>query len=135
VRGVFAGHYVYVDEADHISQSGAAEGGPVGRIIGVLRGPPGLAVGPTLGALAGSQSGSASDVETDAETLVAAARSGLASSPVIAAVAPSMEIDEMVNALATDGASVSWRELSVQERSARAASLYSAPIPADQQRD
>jgi len=74
VRGVFAGHYVYVDEADHISQSGAAEGGAVGRIIGVLGGPSGLAVGPTLGALAGSRSGTASEFETDPETLVAQLR-------------------------------------------------------------
>src|SRR5579863_10564134 len=33
VRGVFAGHYVYVDEEDRVSQAGAAEGGATGALV------------------------------------------------------------------------------------------------------
>src|ERR1700744_306337 len=48
VRGTFAGHYVDVDEKDHVSQPGAAEGALTGAVVGVFFGPPGLASGLVL---------------------------------------------------------------------------------------
>jgi NADH dehydrogenase len=134
VRGVFAGHYVYVDEADHISQSGAAEGGAVGALVGALFGPPGLAVGLTLGGLIGSQGGTRSDVEVDPEPLVARLREVVPpSSSAVVGIAASAEIDEMVDALATDPTSVTRRELTSDEQRALDVSLRVAPLPADRQ--
>ena len=51
LRGAFAGHYLDVDESDSVSQSGAAEGAVGGGLVGVLLGPPGMAVGLVLGSL------------------------------------------------------------------------------------
>jgi hypothetical protein len=54
LRGSFAGHYVD-DEALHISERGAGEGGAVGAVIGAFTaGPLGFAVGTVLGATIGS---------------------------------------------------------------------------------
>src|ERR1700723_2222683 len=61
LRGMSAGHYLDVDELDHVSQTAAAEGGIAGGLIGVLGGPPGIAVGLLVGGLAGSQIGTPTD--------------------------------------------------------------------------
>jgi uncharacterized membrane protein len=128
VRGVFAGHYVYVDEDDRVSQAGAAEGGVAGALVGALLGPPGLAVGLTIGAVIGSQGGSPTDGETEPESLVARLREVVEpSSSAIVTVAPRTEIDEMLAALATDGTSVMRRTLSTGEQSALADSLVATP--------
>jgi uncharacterized membrane protein len=129
VRGVFAGHYVYVDEDDRVSEAGAAEGGVTGALVGALLGPPGLAVGLTIGAVVGSRGASPTDGEIEPESLVARLREVVEpSSSAIVTVAPRTEIDEMLAAIATDGASVIRRALSMPEQSALAAALVAAPV-------
>ena len=55
LRGTFAGHYVDVDEALHVSERGTAEGFAGGAVIGALLGPAGIAVGMVAGATIGSR--------------------------------------------------------------------------------
>jgi NADH:ubiquinone reductase (H+-translocating) len=135
IHGTFAGHYVYFDESDHVSQPRVAEGSLAGGLIGVLLGPPGLAVGLTIGAFIGSQSGSPSDVETEPEPLLAQLREAVeAPSSAIVAIARATDIDDMVAAVATDAASLVRRALTDQEESTLVASLASAPAVADRSR-
>ena len=128
MRGVFAGHYVYVDESDRVSQPGAAEGGAAGGVLGALAGPPGIAVGLTLGAIVGARVGRTSDFELEPHALVERLREIVPpSSSAIVAIAPAPEIDEMLSALA-DGADYEFRRaLSPGERAALELSLASAP--------
>jgi uncharacterized membrane protein len=129
LRGVFAGHYVYVDEGDRISQSGAAEAGIAGALLGALLGPPGLAVGLTIGAVVGSQSGTPTDLELEPEPLVARLREMLSpSSSAIVAIAGGSEIDELLELLGSDAEAVTRRSLTSQEQSALDASLGATPI-------
>jgi hypothetical protein len=51
LRGTFAGHYLDVDQALHVSERGGAEGFAAGAALGALLGPPGLAAGMVLGAI------------------------------------------------------------------------------------
>jgi NADH dehydrogenase len=127
VHGTFGGHYVYFDESDHMSQPGAAEG-----LLGVLLGPPGLAVGLTVGALIGSQTGAPSDVETQPEALIERLREAVkpSSSAIVALAAPG-DIDDMLAALKTDTSSVIRRALTSEQASALTASLASARAAAD----
>ena len=53
VRGTVAGHYVDVDDHGDLIGRRTAEGALTGAAVGVLLGPPGLAVGMTLGGIAG----------------------------------------------------------------------------------
>ena len=48
LRGTFAGHYVDVDEAAHVSEAGAAKGWRAGALAGFLLTPAGFAVGLSL---------------------------------------------------------------------------------------
>ncbi len=58
LHGTVAGHYVSLDESDHLSQPGAAKGAVAGGVIGTaLGGPFGLAPGLVLGALVGAERG------------------------------------------------------------------------------
>jgi hypothetical protein len=68
LRGTFAGHYVDLDEALHVSQRGAAEGSAIGA-LGALLGPPGFAVGVVTGLVIGSQLGKPSEVDPEPEPL------------------------------------------------------------------
>src|SRR5258707_13960804 len=67
IRGVFAGHYVDVDEGEHISKVGGGEGALAGGLLGVLAGPPGIAVGLLAGAVIGSRHGPATDTGPEPE--------------------------------------------------------------------
>jgi uncharacterized membrane protein len=110
LRGMFGGHYVDVDESDHVSQRGAGEGAVVGGLIGVLAGPAGIALGLLVGGLVGSQTGAPSDVEAEprelAERLRAAVPRGCSA---IVLIAQAGEIDEMLRALG-DGTEPKLRE-------------------------
>jgi hypothetical protein len=63
--GLFAGRYVDVDEALHVSEVGAERGWAVGALIGLLLAPPGFAIGNVLGAMIGSQVGHPREIEPE----------------------------------------------------------------------
>ena len=128
LRGTFAGHYLDVDESDHVSQTGAAGGAVAGGLIGALAGPPGIAVGLVVGGIAGSQLGATTDAEDEprllAERLQETVPNG--SSAIVLIAAPE-EIDEMLRAIG-DGASGQFRDkLGAEQVSALQAALATAP--------
>jgi uncharacterized membrane protein len=128
MRGMFAGHYVDVDESDHVSQKGTAEGAVSGAILGLVIGPPGIAVGFLAGALIGGQTGVASDVEAEPQALAAQLRDAIpTSSSAIVMFAPTAEIDEVLGLLGDSAKNVVRRELSDDDVAVLDASLETAP--------
>jgi uncharacterized membrane protein len=128
LRGTFAGHYLDVDESDHVSQKGAGEGAITGGLVGVLLGPAGIAVGLTLGALVGSQAGKPSDVEAEPEALAEQLRAAVPrSSSAIVLISDPPDVDEMVAALDAGAQGITRQTLSMEQEAALEASLSSAP--------
>jgi uncharacterized membrane protein len=134
LRGTFAGHYVDVDESDHVSQKGAGEGAVAGGLIGVLLGPPGIAVGLLVGGLVGSQAGTASDSEAEPQLLAEKLRDAVPrGSSAIVLIASSAEVNEMLAALGDDAQSVTRRTLTADEAAELELALSAAP-PASPER-
>ncbi len=128
VRGTFAGHYLDVDESDHVAQKGAGEGAVVGGLVGALLGPPGIALGLLLGGLAGAQVGEPSDTEAEPGELAEQLRSAVPpSSSAIVLIADSADADEMLTALGEDAGAVVRQTLTDDQTAALEASLASAP--------
>jgi uncharacterized membrane protein len=128
VRGTFAGHYVDVDESDHVSQKRAGEGAVAGGLIGVLLGPPGIALGLLVGGLIGSQSGDPSDVESEPEELAGRLRDAVPrSSSAIVLIAGAHDVDEMLAALGESANDTTRRTLTGDEAAALEASLSGTP--------
>lgn len=130
LRGMFAGHYLDVDESDHVSQRGAAEGAVAGGLIGVLAGPVGIAVGLLVGGLVGSQAGTPSEVEPEpvelAERLRVAVPKGCSA---IVLLAEGAEIDEMLGTLGDDTQPPSRQPISEDQAAALEASLGGNATP------
>ncbi len=130
LRGTFAGHYLDVDETDHVSQTGAGEGAIGGGLVGVVLGPPGMAVGFLAGALIGSQAGGSPDVEPEPQALAGQLREAIPrSSSAIVMFAPAAEVDELLAALGDGAVDVIRRTLSSDEVAALEDSLRDAPRP------
>jgi uncharacterized membrane protein len=113
LRGVFAGHYVDVDERLRASEAGAADGWRTGALVGLLLGPPGFAVGNVLGAMVGSQEHDTG--ETDPEpTLVADKLRTTVPAPgsAVVLVADAGTCAEMLSAFDLGDARVTRRALS-----------------------
>lgn len=128
VRGSFAGHYVDYDEADHVSERGAGEGALAGGLVGILLGPPGIAVGLVLGGIIGSLHGKPSDTEAEPEPLVSRLRSLVPRSrSAIVLIAPGRDVEEMLSALGGGAGDTSRRTLSADEAAALESALSSAP--------
>jgi uncharacterized membrane protein len=128
LRGIFAGHYLDVDESDHVSETGAARGAIAGGLIGVLAGPPGIAVGLLLGTLAGSQAAHPTQVEAEPEAVAEQLRAVVRrSSSALVTVAPAPDVDEMLAAVSPGAESVLRRTLSSEEEAALEASLHTLP--------
>lgn len=128
LRGSFAGHYVDVDEALHVSQRGAAEGWAVGAVIGALLGPVGFAVGTVAGATIGSQLGKPSESDPEPQLLADQLRSAVPrSGSAIVAVADAHDVDAMLAAIGESSAQLIRRTLRPDEASALQASLSAAP--------
>ena len=127
LRGTFAGHYLDLDEALHVSGRGAAEGWAIGAVIGALLGPPGFAVASVAGATIGSQLGQPSETDPEpppfAERLRAAVpRSGSA----IVLIADSRDVDELLAAAGERGVGIR-RALTTEEAAALGESLSAWP--------
>lgn len=128
LRGTFAGHYVDVDESDHVSQKGAGEGAVAGGLIGVLLGPPGIAVGLLAGGLVGAQAGDASDSETEPQALAGRLREGVPrGGSAIVLFGPPPDVDEMLAEIGDRGREQIRRTLTPEEAAALEASLSSTP--------
>ena len=130
LHGTVAGHYVSLDESDHVSQPGAAKGAIAGGVIGTaLGGPFGLAPGLVLGALVGAEAGH-SDEETEAgfgtlsEQLREAVPKG---SSAIVVLADAAHADELVALVADGEAQVTRRTLTADELAAIEAAVAAAP--------
>ncbi len=128
VRGSFAGHYVDYDEADHVSERGAGEGAVTGGVVGILLGPPGIAVGLVLGGVIGSLAGKPSDTEAEPRPLVSQLRSVVPRScSAIVLIAPATDVDEMLSALGDDARDAIRRTLTADETAALESALSTAP--------
>jgi uncharacterized membrane protein len=134
LRGTFAGHYLDVDESDHISERGAGEGALAAGLLGVLLGPPGIAVGITVGGVIGSQAGAPSEVEAEPEALADQLRGVVPrSSSAVVLIAAAQDVDEMVAELGESAQELVRNTLSADQVAALEASLGSAP-PASTER-
>jgi uncharacterized membrane protein len=128
LRGTFAGHYVDVDESDHLSQKGAGEGAVTGGVIGVLGGPPGIALGLLLGGIIGGEAGRPDETEAEPEALVEQLRAAVPeSSSAVVLIASSADVDEMIAALGEGAKQVDRRTLTAAEQAELEASLSAAP--------
>jgi uncharacterized membrane protein len=128
LRGTFAGHYVDVDEAVHVSERGAGEGAAAAGLIGVLGGPPGIAVGLVLGGLVGSLLGKPTETDPEPYALVEQLRAALPRpSSAIVMIGPAHDVEEMLAAIGDDGGEVIRHTLTVEQVAALEASLADAP--------
>lgn len=136
LRGTFAGHYLDVDEADHVSEKGAGEGAVAGGLIGALLGPPGLALGLLVGGLVGSQVGHPSDAETEPQELAGRLRDAVprASSAVVL-IGGAHDVDEMIAAIGENARETIRRSLTAEEAASLEASLGATPPAASPPRE
>jgi uncharacterized membrane protein len=129
LRGTFAGHYVDVDEALHVSGRGAEEGVAVGAVIGTLLGGPlGLAVGTVAGGTLGSQLGTPSETDAEPEPLVERLRAAVPrSGSAIVLIADAEDVDEMIATIGEPSDQVIRKALTPEEADAVQASLSASP--------
>jgi uncharacterized membrane protein len=128
LRGTFVGHYLDVDESDEVSEAGLREGAAAAGLIGVLGGPPGIAVGIVLGGLIGAHLGHPREVEAEPEALAALLREAVPrSSSAIVMVSSAAEIDELLATLGSSVADAVRRTLSNEEVAGLETSLEQAP--------
>jgi len=128
IRGTFDGHYVDVEESDHVSQSGAAKGALTGALIGAVLGPPGWAAGFALGGVIGGDVGRPTETEPAPGGLVEELRSAVPRGrSAIALLAAPEHVDAMLAALDEKHESVLRRTLTVAQAAAILASVSSSP--------
>ncbi len=129
VRGTFAGHYVDVEETDHVSLPGAGEGALTGAVVGVIFGPPGLAAGLVTGGIIGAEAGSPTEVEAEPELLINELREAVPKDhSAIALLAEPAHVDDMLSALGdSSDATVVRRPLSAEQASALIAAVAADP--------
>jgi uncharacterized membrane protein len=129
IRGTFDGHYVDVEEGDHVSQSGAAKGALTGALIGAVLGPPGWAVGLALGGIIGGDVGRPTETETAPEGLVKDLRDAVPRGhSAIALLAAPEHVDAMLAALPEKHESILRRTLTVAQAAAILASVSQNPL-------
>jgi uncharacterized membrane protein len=128
LRGTFAGHYIDVDEALHVSQRGTVEGFASGAVVGVLAGPPGLAAGMVLGAVLGSQVGKPSEFDAEPQPLVDRLRATVPlSGSALFLVAEPGDVNAMLAAVGDSDGEVVRQTLTRGQAAALQTSLVTAP--------
>jgi uncharacterized membrane protein len=128
LRGVFAGHYVDVDEALHVSERGAAEGFAGGAVAGAFLGPPGFAAGMVVGAILGSQAGTPSEADPEPQLLVDQLRAAVPrSGSAIVLIAAPRDVDDMVAAIGDTDGEVTRQVLTADEVADLQTALSSTP--------
>jgi uncharacterized membrane protein len=130
LRGTFAGHYVDVDEGDHISESGAGTGAIVGALLGSILGPAGIASGFALGGTIGSRVGEPSEHEEEPQALVDRLRAAVPpSTSAIVMIAEPGDVEQLLAALGEDAGGAVRQQLTSDQIDALETSLGSAPPP------
>jgi uncharacterized membrane protein len=128
LRGTFAGHYVDVDEALHVSERGAVEGFAGGAVVGALLGPPGFAAGLVVGAVLGSQAGKPSESDSEPQLLVDQLRAAVPrSGSAIVLIAAPGDVDDMLAAIGDTDGEVTRQALTADQVAAIQASLSATP--------
>lgn len=128
LRGTFAGHYLDVDEALHVSERGGAEGFAAGAALGALLGPPGLAAGMVLGAIIGSQTAHPNEQDPEPRVLDEQFRNRLPRvGSAISLIGQTADVDELVTALGTTDGTILRQPLSQSDLGSLDADLRSAP--------
>jgi uncharacterized membrane protein len=129
VRGTFAHHYVDVEETDHVSGPGAAEGALTGGVLGVIFGPPGLAAGFVFGGIIGAETGKPTEREPEPRVLIDELRKAVpAGHSAIALLADPVHVDALLAALdESDQAVVVRRTLTAEQASELIASVAADP--------
>lgn len=129
VRGTFAGRYVDIEETDHVSEPGAAEGALTGAVVGAIFGPPGLAAGLVLGGITGAEAGKPTEVEPEPELLIDELRQAVPGGhSAIALLADPAHVDDLLSALGeSDQIFVVRRALSAEQASSLIASVATDP--------
>jgi hypothetical protein len=132
LRGMFAGHYLDIDETDHVSQRGAGEGAVAGGLIGALAGPAGIALGLLLGGVIGSQVGTPSEVASEPQVLADRLREAIPrASSAIVLFAADDDVEEMMQALGDSAKQQQRQTLSDEQVAALEASLAGTPTPGE----
>jgi uncharacterized membrane protein len=133
VRGTFAGHYVDVEETDHVSERGAGEGALTGAVVGAIFGPPGIAAGLVLGGIIGAEEGKPSEVEPEPKALIDELRKAVpGGDSAIALLADPTHVDALLSALGeSDQGTVVRRTLTADQASALIASIAADPPASD----
>jgi uncharacterized membrane protein len=114
VKGTFAGHYVDVEESDHISETGAAEGALTGTLVGAVFGLgfPGASFGFVLGGTIGAVAGTPSETEAEPKPLIHTLRDAVPKGgSAVALLAAPEHVDAMITALEPSGGEVTRRSL------------------------
>ena len=128
LRGNFAGHYVDVDEALHVSERSAGEGAVGAGALGILAGPLGIAVGLVLGAVLGSQVGKPSESDAEPQSLVDQLRAEVPrSGSALVMIAEPRDVDDMLAAIGDGGGEVIRRTLTADQVATVQASLSATP--------
>ena len=128
LRGTFAGHYIDIDDAIHVSQRGAAEGWAIGGVIGILGGPVGLVIGMVLGGVVGSQIGKPSEVDPEPEALADELRAAVPrGNSAMVVIATAQEVDALLAAVDVRRAHITRKTLTPDEAAALQTSLRDAP--------
>jgi hypothetical protein len=130
LRGTFAGHYLDVDEALHVSERGGAEGFAAGAALGALLGPPGLAAGMVLGAIIGSQTAHPNEHDPEPRLLDQQLRHSLPrAGSAIALIGQTADVDDMLAAIGKTDGTILRRRLSASDFGSLDADLRRAPEP------
>lgn len=128
LNGTVLGHYVSVDEQDHVSQPGVAVGGIVGGLLALALGPPATAAGIVAGGALGAKLGTADEVEAAPDLLMEDLRAAVPKgSSAIVLIAEVARGDEMLAALGDVRGSVARRALAVDELAAIEEAIRSTP--------
>jgi hypothetical protein len=128
LRGTFAGHYIDVDEALHVSELGGAEGFAAGGALGALLGPPGLAAGMVLGAIIGSQIAQPNEHDPEPHLLEQQLHSRLPrAGSAIALIAQTTDVDDMLAAIGETDGTILRQPLSASDFGSLEADLRSTP--------
>lgn len=104
------------------------EGALAGGLLGVLAGPPGIAVGLIIGGVRGAEVGPASDAESEPLELVDRLREAVPrSSSAMVLIAQAADVDDMLAALGENGTDVVRRAVTAQDEVRLHASLSATP--------
>jgi uncharacterized membrane protein len=130
VRGTFAGHYLDADDEEKFVGKKMAEGAVAGGAVGVLGGPPGLAVGFLAGGMAGGVATERSGPRLRSALFDEVRREVPQGSSAVILLASPRHIDAMVSALEGQGGRLVRHQLSPDATQALQAAVADSPSAA-----